>query len=112
MRFEQFKKNKDQQLIFESAGFNKVDVTTLAEAMKKWMEASQELLESFEKIPVAYGQLGGGEQSPVVSDDIKEQSIVLEVQRARHMIEESGLMDLVDRMNQFNGRLNSACENL
>lgn len=109
--FDNYVKSRDQQTFFESAGFDKNDVTSASAAMKKWVVATKELLEAVARVPETTSNLFGPNDSQV-GDNPLEQEVALEVQRVRHVVAEANLPDLLDRVNQFAARINAACENL
>jgi hypothetical protein len=108
--FENYVKGRDQQVFFESAGFDKSDVASASEAMRKWVVATQELIEAVDRVPETTSDLFGPESQ--LSETPLEQEIAIEVQRVRHTMAEANLSDLLDRVNQFAARINSACENI
>jgi len=112
MKFYEYSRTRDQDLFFEDAGFKKEDVVGAAKAMQEWVAATEKLVAALDQVPVAYGELGGGAASPKVSADVSEQQIALEVQRARYVVQEANLPDLLDRLNQYSARISTALENL
>ena len=108
--FDEYKGRRDQDLFFENAGFESTDVTAVAKTMQQWVEATQQLVEALAKVPATSSSLtsSGAE----VSHNQVEQALALEVQRARHVVEEGNLADMASRMNQYAARLAHGCSQL
>lgn len=107
LSFDSFKTRRDQELFFESAGFQRNDVNAVTEAMQQWVAATEQLVEALEKIPSAQGALFDGQ-----NEDHLEQEVALEVQRARHVVEEGNLVDIASRINQYAARLTHGASQL
>lgn len=99
--FNNYSKNRDQEMFFESAGFDGNDIDEVAAAMRMWVTATQNLVESLSKIPMVQSDLFHGQDN----GDEMQQEVAMEVQRARHIVQEGNLVDMASRMNQFAARL-------
>ena len=112
MKFENFKRKRDSQLLLESAGTSKGDIRAASKAMKEWITSTYNMLESIEKIPEISGSLGGAVQNNSIGERTVEHELTLEVQRVRYILQETNLEDLMSRINQHCARISAASERL
>ena len=113
MKFERYKQRRDSQVLLESAGTNKQEIRSASKAIKEWVAATANMLEAVERLPEAFGELGGSVQTQnSIGQNTVEHELAMELQRVKYILQEFSLADLTDRLNQHQARIDAASHRL